>query len=288
MITTRSLGELPHPARLREVCQAIALLDEIIEPQFDMRYFSYDVDWDAREELASMRDGEGSFFFVWFSPHGVVIRGYDKESAAAKEPPSQSDLFEGLPTALDAVRTEPAFLVDQLTFAIWRATEDDRYRVGKLPKAPKAQDFDGSGRLLACLESHPANFIAYAKAYHEVAVKMRDVERFFDRSTIREEDVLHIHPAADVAAALESARQLGFKTSTSEGKPLKPLGAASAVVVAPPEPRDVKGSAEFSIVKDGRRTKLVYAGKVQAWVDDADVYDRVFEFAATQGLKKKT
>ena len=93
---------------------------------------------------------------------------------------------------------------------------------------------DGSGRLLACLESHPSNFIAYAQAYHGVAIKMRDVERFFDRFIIREEDVLRINSAADVAAALESARQLGFKTSTGEGKPLKPLGAASAPVIPPP------------------------------------------------------
>ena len=56
-ITLETLHLLPELERLRELCKALAILDAMIEPEWQLRYFSFDIKWDEGEEMASMRDG---------------------------------------------------------------------------------------------------------------------------------------------------------------------------------------------------------------------------------------
>lgn len=280
MISTKSPNELPHPAQLREVCQAIALLDEIMQPDASLRTYAYDANWAEHEELASMRSGEGEAFFVWFSPAGVVIRGNDPtcSAARAKKRPDSAQLFDGIPDALASARTEPAFGgEDEVTFAIWRAANSDAWTVGK-----RARGEDGSARLLAILEAHPLNYIEYAQKQYGRKLPMAAVEPFYQRRTITPERIRSIREDADVASIVKSAAALGFDTAEGKAAPQKAIGAATPQAPPPPSATDVGGDAEFSVVRDGRRTKLVIGGRVHAWNDDADAFERIRDFARAQ------
>src|SRR4051812_32548719 len=114
-ISTRRPNELPAPPRLSELCKAIALLEAMVEPNEDERWYGYDPSWGRGRECASMRSFEGDTCFVWFAREGAVIVGYDKE-AGARDPAA---VFAGLPAELDDARTEPAFGGD-VSFALWR------------------------------------------------------------------------------------------------------------------------------------------------------------------------
>ena len=61
---------LPDVPRVREISQAIALLDAILSPDWSSRYFSFDAEWAPGEALASMRNGSGDeYSIVAYSPN---------------------------------------------------------------------------------------------------------------------------------------------------------------------------------------------------------------------------
>jgi hypothetical protein len=82
-ISTRDLSDLPDLERLEKLSQSIAMLDAILSPEWDYRYFSFNSKWDESklERMASMRNGSGDEYFLIFSPQGAIMKGFDHESA---------------------------------------------------------------------------------------------------------------------------------------------------------------------------------------------------------------
>ena len=67
MISSRHLLAIPGIDDLRRITQSIALLDAIIRPDWEFRYYSFNSKWSDKEMMASMRDGGGtttSYYFV--------------------------------------------------------------------------------------------------------------------------------------------------------------------------------------------------------------------------------
>jgi hypothetical protein len=58
----------------------MAVLDAVLSPSWESRYFSFDRRWAPTEELASMRDGCGNEYSIVFTPAGAFARGFDHES----------------------------------------------------------------------------------------------------------------------------------------------------------------------------------------------------------------
>lgn len=95
-LSMRTIAKLGAPAELASVCQSIAMLDAILFPdEWDMRYHSFDPKWARGEQLFSMRDGQGDFYFLWFGKAGAVLQGFGHESA--KDAPSHSNARRPLP-----------------------------------------------------------------------------------------------------------------------------------------------------------------------------------------------
>src|SRR5262249_12946882 len=105
--------ELPEPARLKRLCIALAILDEIVCPDWEGRYYSFDPKWAKGEQMASMRNGSGDDYYIGFGKAGVFVKGFDHESKMSPyqhEPPKLwPGLFDGVPLSLHRFRDEPAF-----------------------------------------------------------------------------------------------------------------------------------------------------------------------------------
>ena len=56
------------------------MLDAIIMPEWDYRYYSFNSKWSAGQEMASMRNGQSDAWFCVFSDVGVFFKGFDHES----------------------------------------------------------------------------------------------------------------------------------------------------------------------------------------------------------------
>jgi hypothetical protein len=80
MIVYEVANRLPDIPALYRRSQALAVLDAILCPDWENRYYSFDPRWSAGEQLASMRNGSGADYSIAFSPAGAFIRGFDNES----------------------------------------------------------------------------------------------------------------------------------------------------------------------------------------------------------------
>ena len=76
---------LPSIANLRRRSQALAMLDAIVCPDWEGRYYSYNAGWSEGEEMGSMRNGSGDDWFILFSDCGAAIKGLDHETSIARD-----------------------------------------------------------------------------------------------------------------------------------------------------------------------------------------------------------
>jgi hypothetical protein len=53
MISTRDLSKLPDIASFRRLTRALAMLDAILSPEWQYRYYSFNAHWSAGEMMAS-------------------------------------------------------------------------------------------------------------------------------------------------------------------------------------------------------------------------------------------
>lgn len=111
------LPRLPPPAQLERICKGLAVLDAILSPDWESRYYSFDAHWADGERMASMRDGSGDDYFVVFAHDLVFVKGFAHEHPRA----DAATIFHGLPSALAPQLAEPAFTIADVTYGGWFA-----------------------------------------------------------------------------------------------------------------------------------------------------------------------
>jgi len=79
-ISTRNLELLPDVDGLRALLQSLAMLDAILSPEWEYRYYSFNSRWSEGEQMGSMRDGCGNEFFALFNEAGCFFKGFDHEA----------------------------------------------------------------------------------------------------------------------------------------------------------------------------------------------------------------
>jgi hypothetical protein len=77
MKTIKTLKEYPNINKCKKIFQSAAMLDAILMPEWEYRYYSFNSKWDTGEHMASMRDGQGNQFFALFDNKGLIIKGID-------------------------------------------------------------------------------------------------------------------------------------------------------------------------------------------------------------------
>jgi len=125
------LPRLTPPARLERTCKGLAMLDAILSPDWESRYYSFDSKWAPDARMASMRNGSGDDYFIVFSGDVAFLKGFEHEQPRA----DPATVFHGLPLALTAHRTEPAFSMEHVTYGgyfadgAWTIRGDDHGRL---------------------------------------------------------------------------------------------------------------------------------------------------------------
>ncbi len=194
---------LPPIQDLRRVAQSLAMLDAILCPEWDSRYYSFNRAWGPSEEMASMRDGSGDDWFLLFDPAGAAIKGFAHEladgSTFAKNIQSQ------VPPDFASFLHEPAFSMGYATFCYWRKSGDSSWsNVGGGP------DDDGANDLLALLVSGPSGYKEWAEEYFEVVVSLDAVAALFAHEPLDDSIILALNPQADLGFTYGQARDIGY------------------------------------------------------------------------------
>jgi hypothetical protein len=214
MISTRDLSGLPDVDTLRRLMQSLAMLDAILSPEWQYRYFSFNNHWAPGEQIGSMRNGQGDHYFSLFNAAGCWLKGYDHESSmtpSAENPPKVAvGILDGVPWEFASCMAEPAFVVDETTFCIWRRYGDQQWQCGPVPLTKANPNQDGSAGLLCYLDGLPRTYQEWAEAYYGREVPLSAVEWVYARRPLHQRVVGELNPAigpADLDAELD---QIGY------------------------------------------------------------------------------
>jgi hypothetical protein len=193
------------------------MLDAIIEPEWDYRYYSFNRKWDVEEQMTSMRNGQGDEWFCVFSKVGAFLKGFDHESKMSpwnSNPPRVwPGVLDQVPDVFKSFATEPAFSIENTTYCIWRGINDDVWHTGRI-NYPEGDDPDGSEHMLDVLEGRPEDYKEWADWYYERSVDLDAVKAIYAHSPLSNELVVRLNPERTMDSLLEDVEQIGYPRST--------------------------------------------------------------------------
>lgn len=216
MISTRDLSALPTVERLKALSQSLALLDAVLCPEWEGRYYSFNAHWAGDRAMASMRTGSGDEYFLLFTPAGAIMKGFAHEavmSPYAHEPPQVwPGVLDDVPAAFPEFLSGPAFSLQDTTFCIWRLSGQDAWRHGAVA-FPPADDPDGSAGLLALLGDRPQAYRAWAEDYYERDIDPAAVSAVYAHRPLTEELIRSLNPDMGLDQLAGDIAEIGYHPS---------------------------------------------------------------------------
>ena len=209
-ISTSDLRGLPDLDGFRRLTKSLAVLDAIMSPEWEFRFYSFNSAWDQDngEILASMRNGSGDKWFAIICPEGVAIQGLAHEAPTFEVGKPKPWVFEALPTAFHKnLLNQPAADASNSTYCIWRLTSDSEWHSGV---ARGQQVEDGSSEHLAILNGDPSAYVALADEQYEVEVRLDDVRAVYDHQPITRELAARLNSEADWDALQNDLKEIGY------------------------------------------------------------------------------
>jgi hypothetical protein len=213
MISTRDLSLLPDIDGLKRLSKSLAMLDAIISPEWESRYYSFNSKWNKGEEMASMRDGSGDEYFLLFNSSGAILKGFGHESVMTpyrESPPKLwQGIFDSVPEEFAGFLSEPAFDIESTTFCIWRKYGDEAWQSGNI-NFPQDEDPDGSEGLLFMLDSNPETYKEWAEYYYEVPVNLSAVKQIYEHRPLSNELLTELNPNISMAELENDMDEIGW------------------------------------------------------------------------------
>jgi hypothetical protein len=213
MISTRDLSGLPDVATLRRLMRSLAMLDAILAPEWESRYYSFDSAWGGGDLMASMRNGQGDQWFALFTEGGVVLHGLDHEAPMYRMDEPWPGIFDALPPDLAGFVDEAAFDTRNSTFCIWRGAGSASSWARGPVAYPEGDDPDGSAHLLGILDGRPESYRAFAADYHERDVPLVAVEAIYRHRPLTPALVRQLNPDASLEDLRGDAAEIGYPES---------------------------------------------------------------------------
>lgn len=198
-------NKIPSPEILKVRSIALAVLDAIICQEWEYRYFSYNSRWDVDSQMASMRDGEGSEYFILFLDDEAAIKGLvnGKERIGSV---TLKKLATQMPARLvSKFIMEPAFSVSDSTFIFWMCESKPYWQS---PLSTKRND--GASALMQWLLSDARFYKKWAEDYYEIDVDVSVVEKVFGHERLMMSDVLRLNDDVDVDLLRNDLQEINY------------------------------------------------------------------------------
>jgi len=172
MISTRDLSGLPDINDLKRLMQSMAMLDAILCPEWHLRYYSFNSKWGKGAQMGSMRNGSGDDLFALFTKDGCFLKGFAHEMPmtpyAKRTRKVWPGVLDSVPSVFERGLNEPAFMMENTTFCIWRQYSDNCWQVGKIKFPSNHSDPDGSAFLLSICDGKPETYREWAHDYFDL------------------------------------------------------------------------------------------------------------------------
>lgn len=207
------LLKLPDVENLKKLSQSLAMLDTILSPDWEYRFYSFNSKWDENEMMASMRDGSGDDYFILFNLQGAIIKGFAHESSISpfvNQPIKVwKGILENVPIEFNDFLSEPAFSLESTTFCIWRKFSDLAWQIGDIDY-PKENDPDGMNDLLGILDNNPVTYQKWAEYYFEKEILLPSVEHIYKQKPLTTELVKSLNEDISVEDLEKDIEEIGY------------------------------------------------------------------------------
>ncbi|WP_189003859.1 hypothetical protein [Deinococcus malanensis] len=203
----------PPPEVVERRGRALAVLDAVLSPEWEERYFSFDQDWSAGARMASARNGSGDEAFMLFSQGECVFKQFLHEVPQRLSLAEAQALTEVQGTAgalgpsplLGEFLAEPAFSTEELTELGWYVP-GVRHWVVMHPAGAVTED--SLFRLL--FQGDALLYAAWAGDMFELPVPEAAAELVFRHAPLTPSLVQALNPEADWESAREEAAGMGY------------------------------------------------------------------------------
>lgn len=213
MISTKNLSALPKGNKLKQICQLIAMLDAILEPNWEYRYYSFNSKWSNDEEMASMRDGSGDSYFILFKPQGTIIKGFSMKSPMGMYAVSHGSPWKGVidevPNEFKDFLDEPAFSIEETSFCIWNKSSEKKWKIGEI-NFPNGEDPDGSEGLLFILDGNHKTYLEWAENYYDRQINEEGIKYIFKHEPLTNELVEKLNPELRLVDLEDDAKEIDY------------------------------------------------------------------------------
>lgn len=217
MISTRDLSALPDVDRLRATLQSMAMLDAILMPEWQLRYYSFNCRWGKGKQMGSMRDGEGDNFFALFNSAGCFLKGFAHEAVMSpygRRPKAVwPGVLDAVPDEFEDGLNEPAFSMEDTTFCVWRRYSDPNWQCGPVAFPEGKNDPDGSAELLSPLDGKSASYRSWAEDYYERDVPLSAVRHIYAHRPLTSRVVKQLNPEITLEALEADVDEIGYPGS---------------------------------------------------------------------------
>ncbi|RXF01128.1 hypothetical protein, partial [Pseudoalteromonas phenolica] len=212
-ISTKNLNSMPEVLQLKKLLQSLAMLDAIMSPEWDERFYSFNSNWDVNEQMGSMRNGCGDDFYVLFNQEGCFIKGFDHESSMSSWGTDGQvpwpGLLKGLPSEFVTASKEPAFSMDNISFCIWKLHSADYWGKGDFEFADD-EDPDGSENLLEIFDCNPETYRVFAQDYYELDLDVTTIAKIYNHLPLTEELVKELNPEVSIKQLKKDISEIGY------------------------------------------------------------------------------
>ncbi|MFF9147217.1 hypothetical protein ACF1BN_20405 [Streptomyces sp. NPDC014861] len=209
----------PEVPVLRDLCRAMALVEEILRPDDPYRLHRHDARRASGQELAWMDNGSGDTYTVLFTDAGVCAQGIDHLS------PMSPFLGDGTvwPGVVDAVPQAFRPFLDSsvregilpVTACLWRESADDRWQVGDIEY--DGHD-DGAIHLFRLLtDGTPEVFQRWLERYYSTGVDLGAVRHVFASRPLTHEVVTALNPHITREQWNAAVASTGYPTPAEDG-----------------------------------------------------------------------
>lgn len=214
MVKASEKSALPATGILRAKAQSLAVLDAIMSPEWQYRYYFFNSKWGDGEMMASMTDSCGDNFFILFNQHGAILKGFDHESFmspwARDGQPLWPGIFKGVPTEFDQFLVEPAFDMPNTTFCLWRKHADSAWLAGPIEYPDGDEGSDGSEELLSIFVGGPECYKEFAHCYYEKEVPLEILERIYSHQPLTDEMIGALNSGLSLSNLQKDLNEIGY------------------------------------------------------------------------------
>lgn len=200
---------LPTVTECLQRSQALAMLDALLMPEWEYRYYSFNSSWAPGEQMASMRNGSGDHYFMWFVDGGSIVKTYDHELTGMQDTSSLvMELTSLIPVQYRNFLSEPAFSMDEVSSIAWFDAVQQGWLLA-LPGEPEVGH--RTDNLLWLLASgDPEAYVGWAREYFEVDVPLEAVQAVFRHEPLTEDLVRSLNDEITLEDVIEDVEEIRY------------------------------------------------------------------------------